>query len=243
MTPIAYTEAPDAAAPQPVPFPDFSGEWRLAREAARLFLRSPQLLRGPRGNGEPVVLVPGWRAPQASMDPLRRLLSLRGYHARHWGEGVNRGDVEAYLDRLIPRVRQLAEERQSPVALVGWSLGGVIAREVARDLPDCVSCVTTYGSPIIGGPVYTAAAGAYSEEQRAHIVLRVAEREREHPIRVPISTIFSRIDGIVDWRACIDRSSPEVVHYEVDSTHLSMGIDPAVWGIVLQTLQASYGRG
>jgi pimeloyl-ACP methyl ester carboxylesterase len=238
MYPIAYPTPPPAATPQPVRFPDLSGEWRIFREATRLLLSSPQMLRAPRGRGEAVLLIPGWRAPQASMDPLRRLLRRKGYDARHWGEGVNRGDVEQYLGRLVPRTTALAQDSGQRVALVGWSLGGVIAREIARELPDTVSCVITYGSPIIGGPVYTAAASAYSDTQRQTIVRRIDERERERPITRPIAAVFSRIDGIVDWRACIDRLSPRVVHYEVDSTHLSMGIDPTVWRVVLDTLAA-----
>lgn len=100
--------------------------------------------------------------------------------------------------------------------------------------------MTTYGSPIIGGPEFTAAAGAYSAEQRASIRRQIAEREAQNPITVPIVSVFSRIDGIVDWRACIDRFSPQVVHHEIDATHFSMGIDPDVWGIVLETLARHY---
>lgn len=240
MPAIAYREPPAAPAPQPIRFPDFSGEWRIFREATRLLLSSPQILRAARGKGEPVLLTPGWRAPQASMDPLRRLLTRKGYDARHWGEGVNRGNVAQYLERLVPRVRQIAEDSECPVALVGWSLGGVISREIARELPEHTACVVTYGSPIVGGPVYTAAAASYSDEQREQILRSIAEREQQRPIVAPIAAVFSRIDGIVDWRACIDRSNPDVVHYEVDSTHLSMGIDPAIWQVVLETLSQTY---
>lgn len=233
---ITYLQPPTAPAPGPVRFPSFSGEWRIAREALRLAYSAPWLTLGPRGNREPVLLIPGWQAPQASMGPLRRQLRLRGYDARHWGLGTNRGDVEHYLAALLPKVGALSRERGNKVALIGWSLGGVIAREIARELPDQVSCVVTYGSPIIGGPSYTVAAASYGEEECRRINALSLQRAREVPITVPVAAVFSRRDTIVSWPACIDRESPQVVHYEVKSTHLSMGIDPTVWRIALATL-------
>ena len=182
------------------------------------------------------MLSPGWRAPQSTMEPLRRFLARKGYRAAHWGLGTNRGDVQAYLQQLIPRVRATAEREGKQVALVGWSLGGVVSREIARAIPDAVSCVVTFGSPVIGGPSYTATAPTFSAAERRRIMQRIERRERDNPITVPMACIFSRIDEIVHWPACIDRLSPEVVHYEVRSTHLSMGIDPAVWRVVLDSL-------
>lgn len=234
--PIVYTEPPAAPPPRALGFPDLRQEWRIAREAAHLAFATPALALAPRGHGEPVMLTPGWRASQSSMEPLRRFLSRKGFHAKHWGLGTNRGDVTAYLDSLIPRVKQRADEEECPVALVGWSLGGVISREIAREIPECVSCVVTFGSPVVGGPVYTATAGNMSAADKETILRRIADRERDKPIRMPMATIFSRLDSIVDWAACIDRYSPAVTHYEVQSTHLSMGFDPVVWRIVLDML-------
>lgn len=233
---VVHHQPPVAPDPGPMRFPDLRGEWRIAREAARLALRSPRFLAAPGGRGEPVLLIPGWQAPEASMGPLRRLLRLKGYDARHWGLGLNRGDVEAYVDSLVPRVRTLAQAADTAIPLVGWSLGGVIAREIAREAPDAVRCVVTYGSPVQGGPIYTAASRAYSADERARIRRVIEERNRDHPIRVPIAAVFSRRDTIVSWPACIDRSNPSVRHYEVDATHFSMGIDPGVWSIVLEEL-------
>lgn len=233
---IVYDEPPEAPLPRALGFPDLRQEWRIAREAAHLAIAVPSLAFAPRGDGAPVMLCPGWQAPQSSMEPLRRFLSRKGFHAKHWGQGLNRGNVGHYLEVLIPQVRARAEEEACPVALVGWSLGGVISREIAREADDAVSCVVTFGSPVVGGPVYTATAGRMSEADRIRVLARIAERERGNPIRVPMSTIFSRIDSIVDWPACIDRYSPTVTHYEVKSTHLSMGLDPVVWRVVLDTL-------
>jgi len=233
---LRYDTPPAAPPPAPIAFPDLRGEWRIGREALRLALSAPAFALSPRGRGETVLLFPGWQAPEASMAPLRLLLRRRGYDARHWGLGVNRGNVEAYLERLVPTVIALAEERGAPLALVGWSLGGVIARELARECPASVSCVVTFGTPVLGGPSYSAAARAYGDAECARIAEETRRRAAERPVQAPIAAIFTRLDSIVSWPACIDRDSPAVTHFEVQSTHLSMGIDPTVWQLVLEHL-------
>lgn len=233
---ILHPTPPEAPPPFAMGFPNLAVEWRLTREALRLGISLPRFALAPRGTGKPVLLLPGFKAPQASMEPLRRLLRAKGHGAGHWGEGTNQGDVEAYIERLKPRLTKLSLEHDAQVALVGWSLGGVIARELARECPQLVSTVITYGSPVIGGPMFTAAAGSYSASERRRIELLSKERNEANPILTPISIVFSRNDTIVSWPACIDRCSPNATHYEVDSTHFSMGIDPTVWSIVLEQL-------
>jgi pimeloyl-ACP methyl ester carboxylesterase len=166
LKPIVYEDPPEAPLPTSLGFPDLRREWRIAREALHLALATPALALAPRGDGQPVMLTPGWMAPQTSMEALRRFLRRKGYHATHWGLGTNRGAVADYLERLIPAVRARADAEGTPVALVGWSLGGVISREIAREVPDEVSCVVTFGSPVVGGPVYTATANRWSDERR-----------------------------------------------------------------------------
>jgi dienelactone hydrolase len=185
-----------------------------------------------------VVDIPGWRAPELSGAPLRRYLTRLGYDARGWGFGTNTGDPRRDAQRLAERVLELTEETGSPASLVGWSLGGVIAREVARRHPDAVRRVITYGTPVAGGAAYTSIARAYGH--RADIdAERVARRlDARRPIQVPLTVLFSKRDGIVAWQACLDRSSPFVEHVEVSSTHIGMGIDPDVWAIVADRLAA-----
>jgi pimeloyl-ACP methyl ester carboxylesterase len=209
--------------------------------AARLAGALPRLLTAPRGDGHPVVDIPGWKAPELSGAPLRAYLRALGHDARGWGFGTNTGDPRRDVERLGRRVLELADASGSTVSLVGWSLGGVIAREVARQHPDAVRGVITYGTPVVGGPAHTAVARAYAPE--AGVAARaVAERlDAGSPIRVPLTAVFSRRDGIVSWRACIDRSSPHVEHVEVSSTHLGMGIDPDVWELVAHRLAAPPG--
>ncbi len=172
------------------------------------------------------------------MAPLRSWLAWLGHDARHWGLGTNRGDPQGDVERLTPTVAALAEEAERPVSLVGWSLGGVIARELARTHPDLVARVITYGTPVIGGPVHTIAATNWSEDQRDRMAARVRAHDQTNPIAVPITAILTRRDHIVAWQAQLDRTSPNVRHVEVDSTHLSMGIDPDVWLTVANELAA-----
>ncbi len=233
-------DVPDVStAPLPEETPSW---WRLAvestsaLEAARLVAARRRLSSMPRGDGRVVIDIPGWRAPEVSGLPVRRYLSWLGYDARGWGLGTNTGDPERDARLLAETVVELAAESGRAVSLVGWSLGGVIAREVARRRPDLVHRVVTYGTPVVGGPSFTAVAGRYSHEVRRHATRVTARLDADRPIRVPITVVYSRRDGIVSWEACLDRNSPDVEHVEVRSTHLGMGVDPDVWGVVATRL-------
>ncbi|KQV77386.1 hypothetical protein ASC64_00595 [Nocardioides sp. Root122] len=212
------------------------GELGSLLGGVRLVGALPRLSSAPRGDGHLVVDVPGWRAPEASGAPLRGYLRRLGYDARGWGFGTNTGDPRRDVDRLSDRVLELVEAAGRPASLVGWSLGGVIAREVARRHPEAVRRVITYGTPVTGGPRHTTVARAYNRVARPG-ARRVAERlDPTAPIPVPLTIMFSRRDGIVAWQACLDHTSPDAEHVEVSSTHIGMGIDPDVWTVVADRL-------
>ncbi len=211
-------------------------EWRTLARLPWLPLHLPALLRAPRGDGGVVVDIPGWRAPEASMAPLRTYLRLLGHDARTWGLGTNTGRPERDAERLAERVADLAERGGRPVALVGWSLGGVVARETARLLPDAVRAVVHYGTPVVGGPTWTAGAGTIGQRECRRLAELSARYDAQDPLRVPVTAVFTRQDRVVDWAACIDRTSLDVRHVEVGSTHLGMGVDPAVWLTVARAL-------
>lgn len=231
-----YVDPPAASAPSGPPRRGLLGEWRSGLQLARLVASTPTLARAPRGDGRPVVLVPGWKAPPASMGPLRAFLRVLGHDAQYWELGVNEGRPERDAPRLAEQVDRLASATGGPVALVGWSLGGTVAREAARRAPEHVSQVITYGTPVVGGPTHTIGARSYGPQESARIAELVDRLDARSPITVPITAIFTRRDGIVSWRACIDRASPDVRHVEVSSTHLSLGIDPDVWRVVADRL-------
>ena len=229
---------PGRATPQ-VPQP-----WRLALEArtmldvAELVLRSPVLARVPRGNGRPVTVLPGFGASDVSTMLLRRFLQRSGHTVHGWGLGTNHGHVIDLMPQVIALVRDTSA-RSGPTALVGWSLGGVLAREAAREMPQLVRRVITMGTPVVGGPKYTQTSRTYRTRggDVDGIERLMAERERR-PIPVPVTVIYSHNDGIVDWRACIDRHTPGVEHVRVRATHLGMGASAEVFDIVARRLAA-----
>ena len=104
----------------------------------------------------------------------------------------------------------------------------MLAREVARDAPDVVAQVLTLGTPVVGGPAYTALHRRYPAQDLAAIDATMRERHRV-PIRIPITAVYSKRDGIVSWQACLDTLNPQAKNVEVGSSHFGMGIDPAVW--------------
>lgn len=223
-------EAPSAAPPAWLRL----GELRTPLQVPRLLARAPWLLRAPRGHGQLVVDLPGWKAGEVSNVAMRTWLRGLGYDARAWGLGVNTGDPERDAAILIHRFRG----RTEPVALVAWSLGGVVAREVARALPEVISTIVTYGTPVAGGPTFTVGAATYGPQECERITRLTEQRDRDDPIQVPITAIFTRRDGVVDWRACLDTASPRVRHVEVRSTHVGLGLDPDVWWTVAHALAA-----
>ncbi len=226
------TEAPAPTDELPAGPPTGAARWKelaLLREPVRLAAHLGRLRRSPRGDGRLTVVIPGWMAPEGSMAPIRTYLDRLGHDARGWGMGVNGGDVEATGERFLDRLDHLVERTGRPANLVGWSLGGVIARESARRRPDLVHRVVTFGTPAIGGPAHTLGASSFGEEECARIEALQDELDRTDPITVPITAIYTRNDGVVDWRACIDRFSARVHHVEVTSTHVGLGIDPDVW--------------
>jgi pimeloyl-ACP methyl ester carboxylesterase len=212
-------------------------EVEAVRELARLPWNAPDLARQPRGAGEPVLVLPGFGAGDASTLPLRAYLRWLGYRVEGWGLGTNGGDVPDLVPRVTERVVAHAAQHGCRVRLVGWSLGGYLAREAARERPEAVERVITLGTPVVGGPKYTAVAGFYEARgiDLDEIEAAVAARNRV-PLEVPVTSIFSRSDGIVAWEACVDEHGREVEHVEVRSSHIGLGLSPDVYRIVAQRL-------
>lgn len=204
------------------------GELRALREPIRLVLALPRLMRRTEVEARTVITVPGFGVDDRAMAPVRAYLRRAGHVAVGWERGRNNGEVEEMWPKLLERVREVADGAGDTVDLVGWSLGGVLAREAARDLPHLVGHVVTFGTPVVGGPRYTRAARAYGEPRLTEIEHLIDERERL-PIKVPITALYSKRDGVVAWQACIDSFGNPVEHIEVRSTHLGMILDPDVF--------------
>lgn len=204
-----------------------------------------------------ILVLPGFGADDRATWPLRRYLARRGHRVEGWGLGRNlagldiphrledvsagwrfapratyRGEagVPLLCDRVVARVRERSRQHGEPLVLIGWSLGGTIAREVARELPEAVARVVTLGSPVRGGPKYTAAARLFRERgMDLDWIEREVEKREATPIRVPVTAIVSPSDGVVGLGAAIDRRNPRVEHVALDAAHLGLCVNPDVW--------------
>ena len=173
------------------------------------------------------------------MRPLARYLKYLGYAVYDWGIGRNQGDVEGYIDLVGERVRTLhAELDEQPITLIGWSLGGVVAREVARLFEPYVREVITMGTPIIGGPKYTAVADRFAEKANIDLdAFEVEVHERNSiGIKQPVTSIYSKLDGVVGWRASVDTYNDHARNIRVNSSHFGLGIHGRVWRLIADTL-------
>ncbi|HYC00639.1 MAG TPA: alpha/beta fold hydrolase [Candidatus Limnocylindrales bacterium] len=213
------------------------GEAFSGLEFPRMLLRLPWLATAPRGHGEPVLVLPGYGASDTSTLLLQTYLRFLGYSVRGWGLGMNRGDVPRTMPRVLSLIEKMHDESGERVHLVGWSLGGFIAREAARENPELVRSVITLGSPVIGGPKYTAVARRYKARGfDLDAVEAEVDARYERPLCVPITAIYSKFDGIVAWKACIDERSQGIEHIEVLTTHLGLGICADVYTIIADRL-------
>ena len=232
---------------RPPPFSSLFGEGFAGLELVRLAASWQSLGRLPRGSGR-VLLGPGFSGDDYSMLPLRRFLRGLGYDARSWGLGRNRGDVPGLIDRLGDRIAATTDGSGAPVTLLGWSLGGyiareaarerpAIAREAARERPAAVNRVITLGSPVIGGPRYTQLAPFYrlGGMDLTAVEAEIAARA-EVPLEVPVHAVYSRRDGVVAWEACVDRREALAENIEVSATHFGLGVSAEVYRIIAERL-------
>jgi triacylglycerol lipase len=228
-------------------------ESRLALEAAQLF-RSP-VWRGagvPSGDGRPVLLVPGFMAGDRTLARMAGWLRANGYWVRRAGIGINLGCSEEACERIEERLERLAERTGQGVTIVGQSRGGVLARVVAVRRPELVSGIVTLGAPTVSmlrvhplvllniglvGALGTGRVpglfsmkcllGACCREFRADLAGRF-------PPGVSYISIYSRLDGIVDWRACLDPAATE--HVEVRASHCGMALNASVYEQIARAL-------
>ncbi len=194
-----------------------------------------------RGRGEPVIVVPGFCSPDVSTARLRAFLARQGFAMEPWNCGLNIGPRETTLARLEAQVRALRARTASRVSLVGVSLGGTLAREVAKRCPDQVTRVITLCSPV-NLPVATPLAPlahltSLFWDPQAHRALPSIAK----PPPVPVTAIVTRRDGVVDWRACLPVEAGQLEIVMVEGAHMTMGSNPQAQRIIAARL-AGTGR-
>jgi pimeloyl-ACP methyl ester carboxylesterase len=207
-------------------------------DLAMLPMASPWLASAPRGDGHGVLVLPGFLASDRSTRTLRRYLRRLGYQVRGWDLGRNLGPTDQVLDQLPEVLIAHARTTGGPVSIIGWSLGGIFAREIARQDPASVRQVITLGSPFgITDPRQSRADRAYRRRARLHAADRVPPPEViMQPITVPSTAVFSRRDGIVAWQSCIEPETALHDNVEVRCSHLGFGVDPATLWLIANRL-------
>jgi hypothetical protein len=219
-------------------------EGRAIHELGAFVGALPLLSLAPRGDGHPVLVLPGLVASDTSTRPLRAFLRTRGYPVSGWRQGRNLGLRPGVQHAMVDLVHELNDSHGRKISLVGWSLGGLYARQLAKMMPDRVRQVITLGSPFAASPkatnawrVYEMASGRSAEEEDARFGGSLAGAPP-----VPTTAIFSRTDGICAWQGCREQSSPMTESIEVESSHCGMGHHPAAVYAVADRLAQKEGR-
>jgi pimeloyl-ACP methyl ester carboxylesterase len=210
----------------------FSLELPRALAEGALFASAERILRWlPAGDGHPVVVLPGFLGDDHTTGALRYHLRCLGYVTHGWRLGRNLGPTAAVVDGLARLVTGLSERHGCAVSLVGWSLGGIYARELAYTRPDLVRTVITLGSPFRALDASdTRADSWYRRYANMHLA---SYRPPTYvpptgPLEVPSSAVYTRTDGVVAWRDCIQPSGPHSESIEVVGSHCGLGHHPAV---------------
>jgi pimeloyl-ACP methyl ester carboxylesterase len=219
-------------------------EARSVFELNTSLLLSPLLMRAPKGDGHPVLALPGFLASDLSMAPMRRYLKELGYDTHAWNLGRNLGGVASKRSALRDLLTQIHETSGRKVSIIGWSLGGIYARDLALQLPDMVRAVITLGSPFANDITATNATKLYEALSGEGINDNPEIREAiAGDLPVPASSIYSRTDGIVNWRTSLLRPSDTAENIEVHlASHIGLGVNPAALWAVADRLSQAEGQ-
>ena len=200
-----------------------------------------------QGDGHAVILFPGLGSDGTPLIPLRNHCRALGYHAVDWGRGFNTGpsgSVDAWLGELSDHVDDLIGDHHQSASLVGWSLGGLYARELGKRLSSRVRQVITIGTPFNGAADHTNVGWLYkllngsAPKPDGELLSRLRT-----PPPVPTTSIYSRTDGVVAWQSCVHaRPARRVEDVEVSGSHIGMGWNSAVLAVVADRLRQKPGR-
>jgi pimeloyl-ACP methyl ester carboxylesterase len=198
------------------------------------------------GDGHPVVVYPGLGGGALTTAHLRNYLKDCGFDAHDWQGGINTGPdgtFDHWLQRLVDHVRELRRLHGRKVSLVGWSLGGVYAREVAKCCPDAVRQVITLATPFssMGGANHARTIYRMLGGDTDQLTPELEARLRKCP-PVPTTSLYSKADGVVSWRGCLEKESDFVENVEVGASHLGMGAHPEVLRIIVDRLALPEGQ-
>lgn len=220
-------------------------EVRAAFEFCSVLPSWPALMSAPVGDGHPVMVLPGLSTSDASTLPMRGYLQNLGYKMSGWNQSYNFGMRAGVLERAKQHVMEECEAYGEKVSLIGWSLGGIMAREIAKDLPDHVRGVITMGSPFAGTRSSTNAYRVYEITSERSVHTDMEEYDLPSAPPMPTTSIFSRTDGIVSWRSSVQepcKNNPNTENVEVLASHLGLPLSPLVWWAVADRLAQPLGQ-
>ncbi len=217
-------------------------EMRAPWELGIALAAYPFMRGAPSGDGHPVLVFPGLAAGDVTTVVIRRFLRDLGYPAHAWEQGLNFGPRPGVLEACVERIQQLRAEHGRPVSLVGWSLGGVYARELAKMMPNDVRQVITLGSPFTGNHKATNAWRVYqlvSGEKEIDEARFAALKETP---KVPTTSIYSRTDGVVAWQCSVEQETASSENIEVHASHVGMGMNPTALYAIADRLAQPEGE-
>jgi pimeloyl-ACP methyl ester carboxylesterase len=222
----------------------------LLAETPRALLEAMTLVPGygilrmaPRGDGHPVLVLPGFGAGDLSTRILRRYLQQLGYRSHPWKLGRNLGPSHDLRRRLFDRVQELHGRYDRKMSVVGWSLGGIYGREIARVVPALIRQVITLGSPFNGngrgsnvGWLFERITGRPVRSADPATLARLRQ-----PPPVPCTAIFSKTDGIVAWEDCVEIATARTDNIEIVGSHCGLGMNPIVLYVIADRLAQCEG--
>jgi pimeloyl-ACP methyl ester carboxylesterase len=218
-------------------------EQRAMFEMGALLASAPALRAMGRGDRHPVLVMPGFTADDDSTALLRFVLRGWGYWAHGWRLGSNLGPTTATLSGMQERLDVLYDRHGCRVSVIGWSLGGLYARRLARRAPEKVRQVITLGSPLQMGRNDRSSASVIGDrlQHRFDPAFDRLPDHRQGVLPVPSTSVYSRTDGVVRWQACLDIADDQHDNVEVRGSHSGLGFNPAALYVIADRLSLPEG--
>jgi pimeloyl-ACP methyl ester carboxylesterase len=221
-------------------------EARAPWEICALFTSMPLIQKSPKGEGQPVLVIPAFMTTDRATNVLRRFLQKQGFDSLPWLLGRNSGLRHDLFNQLCERIRELYRERGEAISLVGWSLGGVYARALAHKLPDHIRQVITLGSPFRVSTDEEIAAPVRELYRRLNPgseqdLLFNGEPYWQQPLPSPNTSIYSTSDGIARWQDCVDENYQHSENICIPGSHMGMTHNPCSFYLIAERLAQPEG--
>lgn len=236
----------NASPPEKAPSPWLVAlECRAFWELGAVIPAWPLLRQAPVGDGHAVIVFPGLSASDSSTLPMRGFLENLGYDVSGWHQGFNFGPRAGVLKTALTQIKDTFDATGQTVSLIGWSLGGIYARELAKQLPTCVRHVITLGTPFAGTHLSTHAWRLYELTSGRDIHQELSQFDLQHAPPMPTTSIYSRTDGVVAWPASLQAPctrNPHTENLEILASHLGLGLNPSAWWALADRLAQPEGQ-